>query len=209
MSNLTNSKLRRMIMQELAKIVGEDALVSKAGKEKDRHITGDLDSNYPFEIDEEEYEQNEYSHLHEGDCGCDCEACDDCSDDGSDYSTDSMLANHPLGDYSNLNKTNITPSQAFSAGYEVSDFDDEVYGLGATSIHIDFPHHGEVHKHKHNNYMAKPALYKVAKYAQKLLRMIPDGYELDDWQRTKIAQISDDISEVYHSLDYDFHDDEY
>ena len=109
-----------MIMQELAKIVGEDALVSKAGKEKDRHITGDLDSNYPFEIDEEEYEQNEYSHLHEGDCGCDCEACDDCSDDGSDYSTDSMLANHPLGDYSNLNKTNITPSQAFSAGYEVS-----------------------------------------------------------------------------------------
>jgi len=55
----------------------------------------------------------------------------------------------------------------------------------------------------HNNYMAKPSLYKVAKYAKKLLEMIPDGYELDDWQRTKIAQISDDISEVYHSLDYD------
>lgn len=55
----------------------------------------------------------------------------------------------------------------------------------------------------HNNYMAKPSLYKVAKYAKKLLQMIPDGYELDDWQRTKIAQISDDISEVYHSLDYD------
>ena len=49
---------------------------------------------------------------------------------------------------------------------------------------------------------------KVAKYAKKLLQMIPDGYELDDWQRTKIAQISDDISEVYHSLDYDFYDDE-
>ena len=55
----------------------------------------------------------------------------------------------------------------------------------------------------HNNYMAKPSLYKVAKYSQKLLQMIPDGYELDDWQRTKIAQIADDISEVYHSLDYD------
>ena len=55
---------------------------------------------------------------------------------------------------------------------------------------------------------AKPDLYKVAKYAKKLLHMIPDGYELDDWQRHKIAQISDDISEVYHSLDYDFHDDE-
>ena len=60
----------------------------------------------------------------------------------------------------------------------------------------------------HNNYMAKPSLYKVAKYAQKLLHMIPDGYELDDWQRTKIAQISDDISEVYHSLDYDFYDED-
>ena len=69
--------------------------------------------------------------------------------------------------------------------------------------------HHEHEAHHHNNYMAKPSLYKVAKYAQKLLHMIPDGYELDDWQRTKIAQISDDISEVYHSLDYDFHDDEY
>jgi len=57
----------------------------------------------------------------------------------------------------------------------------------------------------HNEYMAKPSLYKVAKYANKLLSMIPEGYELDDWQRTKIAQIADDISEVYHSLDYKKH----
>ena len=59
--------------------------------------------------------------------------------------------------------------------------------------------------HKNNDYMTKPSLYKVAKYAQKLLAMIPDGHEMDDWQRTKIAQIADDISEVYHSLDYDKH----
>lgn len=81
-----------------------------------------------------------------------------------------------------------------------------VYGLGSTMINVDFPKHQGVEKHRHNNYMAKPALYKVAKYSYKLLQMIPDGYELDDWQRTKIAQISDDISEVYHSLDYDFSD---
>lgn len=85
---------------------------------------------------------------------------------------------------------------------------DTVYGLGATSMHIDFPKHGGIQHHGHNNYMAKPALYKVAKYSYKLLHMIPDGYELDDWQRTKIAQISDDISEVYHSLDYDFREDD-
>ena len=75
---------------------------------------------------------------------------------------------------------------------------------GSNLMQIDFPSHGEAHKHNHNNYMAKPSLYKVSKYSQKLLNMIPDGYELDDWQRTKIAQLADDISEVYHSLDYDF-----
>lgn len=149
--------------------------------------------------------------LNEGGCGCGESSS---KDDGSDYSIDTMgmigdalgvlthagydvdatkgghrshnnyMANHPLGDYSNLNNTNITPEQAFDAGYEVSGIDDDNH-------------------RKHNNYMAKPSLYKVAKYAQKLLHMIPDGYELDDWQRTKIAQLADDISEVYHSLDYD------
>ena len=67
------------------------------------------------------------------------------------------------------------------------------------------PGNMSAHERHNNEYMAKPALYKVAKYASKMLQMIPDGYELDDWQRTKIAQISDDISEVYHSLDYDNH----
>ena len=38
MNKLTNSKLRRLIMQELARVVGEDALVTKAGKEKNKHI---------------------------------------------------------------------------------------------------------------------------------------------------------------------------
>tara|TARA_R110002074_G_scaffold309494_7_gene480255 strand:- start:1112 stop:1672 length:561 start_codon:yes stop_codon:yes gene_type:complete len=90
----------------------------------------------------------------------------------------------PISDFSNLDDINIlTPGEASGVGYEASNFD-----------------HSDRHD---NNYMAKPSLYKVAKYATKLLEMIPDGHELDDWQRTKIAQISDDISEVYHSLDYD------
>jgi len=59
-------------------------------------------------------------------------------------------------------------------------------------------HHGH-----NNNYMAKKQLYKISKYAQKLHDMIPDGYELDDWQRSHLSSIADDISEVYHSLDYD------
>ncbi len=188
MSSLTNSKLRRMIMQELAKMVGEDALVSRSA---DSHITGVEDDDYPLgekDVCEQCGSTNKYEKecmecgymnrgagmLQEGDCGCGGSSS---SSDGSDYSIDTM--------------------------------ESPVYGMGATSMHVDFPNHGGIQHHGHNNYMAKPSLYKVAKYAQKLLHMIPDGYELDDWQRHKIAQISDDISEVYHSLDYDFHDDEY
>ena len=66
------------------------------------------------------------------------------------------------------------------------------------SMIINQPDH-----HHNNNYMAKKQLYKISKYAQKLHDMIPDGYELDDWQRSHLSSIADDISEVYHSLDYD------
>lgn len=227
MSKLSKRMIRRLIMQEMAKMVGEDALVSR-GKDSHRDTGFNPNARSPHNITltkpsdsyssfgggstcsrcgcDEVYEgmceqcgsmessilegkmceqcggamyEGECSEcgymgemLNEGDCGCG--TCAGCSDDGSDYSIDTMMS--------------------------------PVYGMGATSMHVDFPQHGEVHKHKHNNYMAKPSLYKVAKYSQKLLQMIPDGYELDDWQRTKIAQIADDISEVYHSLDYDFHD---
>ena len=193
-------QIRKLIIQELKRTIGEDAIITDP-ESKDPHIRGDFSA---YDAANEElceqcggmtYEDqcmeagcggmsNRAKMLQEGDCGCGT------ADDGSDYSIDSMLARHPLGDYSSLKNTNITADQAFDAGYEVAEYDED----------------NEMHQRKHNNYMAKPALYKVAKYAEKLLHMIPDGYELDDWQRTKIAQISDDISEVYHSLDYDFRD---
>ena len=57
-------------------------------------------------------------------------------------------------------------------------------------------------------YMSKSQLHKIEKYSQKLYHLIPKGFDLEDWMRTKIAQISDDISEVYHALDHDdFEDD--
>ena len=172
MSSLTNSKLRRMIMQELAKMVGEDALVSRSA---DSHITGVEDDDYPLgekDVCEQCGSTNMYEKecmecgymnrgpgmLEEGDCGCGS------SDDGSDYSIDTMgMVGDALGVLT-------------LAGYDV----DATKGG---------------HRN-HNNYMAKPSLYKVAKYAQKLLHMIPDGYELDDLQRHKIAQISDDKTEM-------------
>jgi len=57
--------------------------------------------------------------------------------------------------------------------------------------------------HNYSSYMARPQLYKIAKYASKLLDMIDENEELDDWQESKIAQISQMIGSVYHSLDYD------
>ena len=210
MNELMKAKIRKMVMQELASIVDEDALISR-GSTRDEYrrtphnlsLTRHSDSYDDFGGAQNACEQCGSNDVYEGDCmecgysggkmleegGCGCGGSSN-EDDGSDYSLNSIMTRHPLGDYSNLSNTNITPDEAFGAGYEVAGFDDKA------------------DKHNHNNYMAKPSLYKVAKYAQKLLQMIPDGYELDDWQRTKIAQISDDISEVYHSLDYDFYDDE-
>jgi|TARA_R110001592_G_scaffold47782_1_gene151112 hypothetical protein len=195
MNELMKARIRKMVMQELASMVDEDALISR-GSARDEYrrtphnlsLVKHSDSYDDFGGAKDACNQCGSNNVYEGDCmecgyssgrmlqegGCGCSG--ESKDDSSDYSLDSMTS--------------------------------PTYGIGATSMHVDFPDHGEVNKHKHNNYMAKPSLYKVAKYAQKLLHMIPDGYELDDWQRTKIAQISDDISEVYHSLDYDFHDDE-
>ena len=206
------AKIRKMVMQELASIVDEDALISRGSTRDDEYrrtphnlsLTKHSNTYDDFGGAQDSCAQCGSHDVYEGDCmecgysggkmleegGCGCGGSSN-EDDGSDYSLNSIMTRHPLGDYNNLSNTNITPDEAFGAGYEVAGFDDKA------------------DKHKHNNYMAKPSLYKVAKYAQKLLQMIPDGYELDDWQRTKIAQISDDISEVYHSLDYDFHDDEY
>ena len=58
-------------------------------------------------------------------------------------------------------------------------------------------------KHKRSGaYMSKAQLYKVAKYAERLYEMIPDNYDLEDWMRSKLSEISDDIGEVYHALDH-------
>ena len=175
---LKRSTIRKLIIQEINKIK-EDSLQSGfddpgrqdlyRSRQNKRSCAECGSAMYENESVCEQcgnmYEEN--TSLNEGDCGC-----------GSSYKKDNIFK---IGNFSNLDDTNITPGEAFGVGYEASKFN----------------------KKNNNNYMSKPALYKVSKYAQKLLEMIPDGYELDDWQRTKIAQISDDISELYHSLDYD------
>lgn len=50
--------------------------------------------------------------------------------------------------------------------------------------------------------MAKSQLKKISEYTSKLYDMIPEGYDLEDWMRTKISQMADDVGEVYHALDH-------
>jgi len=177
-------QLRKLIIQELKRAIDEDAIITDP-EDKDPHVRGDFSTYDSFN---EELCEQCGGAMYEGDC----------TECGYSSST-KMLEEGGCGCGDSANEDD-------GSDYSIDTMMEPVYGMGAASMHIDFPNHGEAHKHKHNNYMAKPSLYKVAKYAQKLLHMIPDGYELDDWQRTKIAQLADDISEVYHSLDYDFRD---
>lgn len=124
----------------------------------------------------EEETRKEYGSLNEGGCGgCppSCEGCDPCKDD---YDT---------GDYEVLN-------------YDM-DYDFIPDHMSAHEAGVKIGNH-KVYK---GSYMAKSHLYKVNKYAEKLYHMIPDGHNLEDWMRTKLAQIADDIGEVYHALDHD------
>lgn len=90
-----------------------------------------------------------------------------------------------LGDFQDLSSTNITHDESFLTGQVVSDA-----------------------PHRSGAYMSKSQLYKVSRYAAKLYDMIPNNYDLEDWMRTKISQIADDIGEVYHALDHDKHEGE-
>ena len=234
MSKLSKNMIRRLIMQEMAKMVGEDALMSRdAAREKDGYRDTFLNpsARSPHNSPSLTKHSDTYddfgggtscgqcgSSMHEDDEMCEqcgsprmlegkmCEQCGgsmyegECMECG--YMNEDILNEGGCGCHSNEDSTDYSLDTMGMIGNALGVLTHAGYDVDASKGHHKHD------KHHHNNYMAKPALYKVAKYAQKLLQMIPDGYELDDWQRHKIAQISDDISEVYHSLDYDFYDDD-
>ena len=126
-------------------------------------------------------------YMNEGACGG-CGSCNTCGPSVEYGSGDYEVLNYDMDhdfipDHMSAHRHNddiMTPGEAFGAGVKVGN-----------------------HKAYKGSYMAKSHLYKVNKYAAKLYHMIPDGHNLEDWMRTKIAQIADDIGEVYHALDHD------
>lgn len=61
-------------------------------------------------------------------------------------------------------------------------------------------------KEKDDNYMSISHLMKIKEYSSEVLELIHDGRSLDDWMESHIAQISDDIGEVKHALEYKKHE---
>ena len=58
----------------------------------------------------------------------------------------------------------------------------------------------------HEVQMARSDLYKLAKYAIKLHEMLKNVSEaegIEGWQQAKITTAANDISSVYHNLDYE------
>jgi hypothetical protein len=58
----------------------------------------------------------------------------------------------------------------------------------------------------HEVQMARADLYKIAKYAIKLhdmLKGVSEAEGIQGWQQAKITKAAEDISSVYHNLDYE------
>ena len=191
MAQFNRTNLRKLILQELKQLVDEDALLPSP----------ELGDPHYYDLEDEEacpkcgtHHDLEMSacpkdHNHNMGMSHHGKAMDqdlpvlayleeDCGCGGSDHDDEIMHAS-PHGNFSELEDMDMPPNQSLAIAL------------------VDDDQH-----HKSSSYMARPQLYKIAKYAVELLDMVEEDEQLDDWQESKIAQISQMIGSVYHSLDY-------
>ena len=55
---------------------------------------------------------------------------------------------------------------------------------------------------KHESYMAKPQIWQLACQACDIYEMLKDDESIEDWSESYIAQASQMINAVYHSLNH-------
>jgi len=194
MKNLSRDKLRQLILKELGSI-GEDVVLDKSKRNKSTPPMGSARSSMS-----KQHKCSVHGYMYEKDC----------SECGAMYEDEQLAINESdcaqCGQCTNCESKNSYPLPG-SADIESIDYESLIRSLmGMHSSAIAGVHNHDHHISHKGAYMAKSQMFKVAKYAQKLYHMIPDGHNLEDWMRTKLAQISDDISEVYHALEHDIHE---
>ena len=199
---LDKDELRRLIKKEI-KSIEEDALVVKS----DNTLGGNIRPGHT------KYHDCPECFASMELCNCGFMEQDECNECGT-MIYESSCGCEPSSDYPVPMRKDI---DAEVEGIDFKDLLKSIIGIdavGPANLDSSIPSPGEAvgigynigKQHHSGAYMAKSQMYKVSKYADKLYHMIPDGHNLEDWMRTKLAQISDDISEVYHALEHDIYE---
>ena len=189
MNKLDQKKLRQFIRNEAMKLVDEDALFSKPNL-GDPHYIPRKKHHHPV---------RHHDGMMDKELDYFCQKCEDYHEDESDC---------PHGEYEVDLKM---LAEACGCAQAIEDEapgmkDYSLSSMGMMGMHHQPAVHKTGHGHKkRSSYMAKPQLAKISKYAGLLLSMIDDNEELQDWQESHIAQMADDISEVFHSIEYKHH----
>lgn len=190
--------LKKIIQQEIAR-VREDALLKPPSPGEEGY--------YPFTF----RSSDTCPECGEDPCVCDDynEACPACGMNPCRCIVGNKMKSHSLT-CPTCGGVTVMSEGCGCGGTGVSMPDSQVvYAdiLNHLNREFDGHHHEEeeVEVHHGGAYMAKSQLHKIEEYARKLQEMIPDGYDLDDWMRSHISQAADDIGEVYHKLEYDYH----
>ena len=185
MKKISQINLRKFIQQEVKKVVDEDAVFSPPSLGSSPYYAKSVGLDVPDEEDRSDLDTSVMCRT----CGSSHvgEVCP-----GPDYiDYGDMLAE---GCGCGGSKEDIKPL----AGYE-----DSIAAIVPDHIGHSMHKHDSKHEHdKGSSYMARPQLAKIAKYSNELLSMIGHGEEIQDWQESKIAQMSQMISDVYHSIEY-------
>lgn len=176
MTTIDRIKLRNMIKLELKAVIDEDALLT------------------PPDVGEPHYKSYTSNNDYHDDCTDD--TCDVCK--SKEHTPGCMCvvcSDKKVGIFEGCGCGGS--SSTYEKEHDL-DYHDSAFG-----IDLQAGHSGEFDDHEHASYMARPQLRKISKYASKIFDMVEEGEQLEDWQESKIAQMSQMIGDVYHSIEYD------
>jgi len=186
-NNLNLKQLRQIILDEVKELVDEDAVFRPP-----MHPGDHLYAKFRYDDDHDDHDDYDDYGIYD-------DMCPECGD-YHDYIDGDGSCPHGKSTVSYM----ISEGDC-GCGSKPEEGGD--YSLDSMNIIRSMMGHGQQqknksHSHKGSSYMAKPQLAKISKYAHKLHSMISDNEELQDWQESKIAQISQMIGDVYHSIEY-------